>query len=406
VWSNASFIISLSPFIPSGYELGSELSDSIYMKVTSRRAFVQKSITSIPAFLLLNIPWQNSDAINSEDTMDEALDMLVQTGPEYQGGLANHGPMAAEALIAMNRADAVVNWVEKYKKSLQPHPTATTKIDQADWRQSLGNFNLSAEWIAFFNRELKEKPWRSVLNEWVTNLAPGLSAAGGHGLLRTAHITRRLAKKETANRLHELAEGLGYWAARYQVMPSSEKKIAKQLQPSEAFSHIELLPDEKRLTGPSVLRGLLRLEDFPPFADVINMVDTSGDPEKFLSNLTETFAAVYVENPSRRYIISFIHAVTAPSAIRLMLPSLSNEAKHGILRYGWQLAAGIYSAFGETLINAKTAVTDSTEDLIDRAVTNSDEHAIKFTEACLREYALNPKPVYLLAARMVTDELN
>ena len=81
---------------------------------------------------------------------------------EYQGGLANHGPMALEALIAMGRSDAVVNWVERYKKSLQPHPTPTGKINKSEWRQSLGNFNLSAESIEFFNRELKEKPWLSV----------------------------------------------------------------------------------------------------------------------------------------------------------------------------------------------------------------------------------------------------
>jgi hypothetical protein len=36
--------------------------------------------------------------------------------------------------------------------------------------------------------------------------------------------------------------------------------------------------------------------------------------------------------------------------------------------------------------------------LIDRALATRDEHAIKFTEACLREHALNPKPVYLQAA--------
>jgi Questin oxidase-like len=376
------------------------------MKQTSRRTFIHKSIVSAPAFLLFNLPWVKAESSNSEDVMDEALEMLAQTGPEYQGGLANHGPMASEALIAMDRPDAVVNWVERYKKSLQTHATPIGKINKTEWQQSLGNFNLSAEWIAFFNRELKEKPWRSVLNEWVTNFAPGLSAAAGHGLLRTAHITRRLAKKETQSRLHELAEGLGYWAARYQILPANERKPAKQLLPSQAINQLKLLPTEQRLNGPSVVRGLLKLEDFPPFADVINMVDTSGDPEKFISNLTETFATVYVENPSRRYIISFIHAVTAPSAIRLMLPSLSNEAKHGILRYGWQLAAGIYSAFGETLIKTKTDTNESKEDLIDRAVKNGDEHAIKFTEACLREYALNPKPVYLLAARMVSDELN
>ena len=42
---------------------------------------------------------------------------------------------------------------------------------------------------------------------------------------------------------------------------------------------------------------------------------------------------------------------------------------------------------------------------IDRAVATGDEHAIKFTEACVREDALNPEPVYLMAARHATDYL-
>jgi hypothetical protein len=33
--------------------------------------------------------------------------------------------------------------------------------------------------------------------------------------------------------------------------------------------------------------------------------------------------------------------------------------------------------------------------VIDRAVFSGDEHAIKFTEACLREHALTPNPVFL-----------
>jgi hypothetical protein len=74
--------------------------------------------------------------------------------------------------------------------------------------------------------------------------------------------------------------------------------------------------------------------------------------------------------------------------------------------YGWQLAAGIYSVFADSLISSKSAAQKyDTEDLIERAIKNGDEHAIKFTEACLREYALNPKLVYLEAARMVSDEL-
>jgi hypothetical protein len=44
-------------------------------------------------------------------------------------------------------------------------------------------------------------------------------------------------------------------------------------------------------------------------------------------------------------------------------------------------------------------------DLLDRAVKNAHAHPVKFTEACLREYALNPKPVYLFAAQPAVENM-
>jgi hypothetical protein len=38
------------------------------------------------------------------------------------------------------------------------------------------------------------------------------------------------------------------------------------------------------------------------------------------------------------------------------------------------------------------------DELIDRAIACGDEHAIKFTEVCLREHAFKPDPVFLAAA--------
>ena len=38
------------------------------------------------------------------------------------------------------------------------------------------------------------------------------------------------------------------------------------------------------------------------------------------------------------------------------------------------------------------------DDLRDRAVAAVGPHSIKFVEACLREYELNPNPIYLAAA--------
>lgn len=44
------------------------------------------------------------------DPIDEAYAIFARTGPEFGGGLSNHGPMAAEALAAMHRPDAVASW--------------------------------------------------------------------------------------------------------------------------------------------------------------------------------------------------------------------------------------------------------------------------------------------------------
>jgi hypothetical protein len=55
-------------------------------------------------------------------TMDDVLDILHRTGPEFGGGLANHGPMAAEAMLALGRPDAVLSWVARYKRRLQDRP--------------------------------------------------------------------------------------------------------------------------------------------------------------------------------------------------------------------------------------------------------------------------------------------
>ena len=41
-------------------------------------------------------------------TIDEALEIVHRTGPEFGPGLSNHAPMGAEAMVAMGRADAVV----------------------------------------------------------------------------------------------------------------------------------------------------------------------------------------------------------------------------------------------------------------------------------------------------------
>lgn len=345
--------------------------------------------------------------MSAAQAMEEALEILAPTGPEYSGGLSNHGPMAAEALVSLERSDAVVSWVEYYRPRLRDHPAGSRPIDARQWREALGEHGRVGDWIVFFDRQLEERPWKAVLGEWVPRLAPGIIAAAFHGVIRTAHAVRSLDAKETPARRRELAEGLGYWAATYEVLPESPERTIGHRTPSQAIAEVPVLPADRRIGTGNITDRLHPLDGFPPFAPVADLVDTSADASAVISSMTETFAGVFLATVPPGSVITFIHCVTGPSAIRLLLPHLDAPARRSVLHYAWQGAAAMYSASGGT-VPAPAATRppkQSREDLVDRAIATRDEHAIKFTEACLREYALNPKPVYFAAARDAVTRL-
>jgi hypothetical protein len=152
-------------------------------------------------------------------TFDEALERLRGTGSEVAGGVApNHGPMAAEALIALGRDDVVVAWADRYRRKLDAMPPATSPITAGGWAQALGAIDRFGDWVAFFRAQLDETPWRVVFREWIRRLLPATPSAGGHGLIRTAHALRALVDAETALRVEELGVALAYWAA-YRKLP-------------------------------------------------------------------------------------------------------------------------------------------------------------------------------------------
>ncbi len=341
-------------------------------------------------------------ASNNADAMDEALELMRGLAP-----LTNHGPMAAEALIALGRSESVLSFVEGYKKRFSSiYPNASRKVTSENWREALGDSRRVADWVHFFDDQLAEASYKQVLEEWSPLLAPGLSAAAAHGLIRTAHAARSLSIQDTALRRHELAEGLSYWAAYHQVLPETPEAKGQRMKPMQAIQHVPLLPEEKRSNRGSIMLGLQSLSNFVPFGPVANLLEISGDPNRFLTQMTETFVSVYLKNVHRQNFITLIHTVTGTTALRSLLPYLSPSSTEKMLRYAWQMAAALYSISGVSSANALADEREiKQEDLVDRAVVSQDEHAIKFTESCLREYILHPNPLYLQAANDAVERI-
>jgi hypothetical protein len=344
-------------------------------------------------------------AAGDDGALDEALERFARTGPEYWGGLANHGPMAAEALVALGRSDAVARWVDGYVGRLEPPPSPREPIGQEAWQAALGRPERLGDWAVYFRRALQEAPWRQVLRTWVPRLAPGFVAVATHGAIRTGHAARALAARDSPPRRHELAQGLAYWAGHFVRLPESDASAGRE-RPSEALSTLELLPASARVSRGFITARLAGLETFVPFRHVASRVAVSGDASAFLSDLTEAFARVYLENNAPGKVITFVHAVTGPSAARLLLPYADEAGARALLRYAWQAVAALYVAMGDRpQAPPPEADPPGPASLVARAVANGDEHAIKFTEACLREEALSPRPVFRLAAQDALSRL-
>ena len=65
--------------------------------------------------------------------LDEAYDRPRPTGPESDGWLSNHGPMAAEALARHGHETDIQGWLDGYCRRLETAPSSSRRID--DWRE-------------------------------------------------------------------------------------------------------------------------------------------------------------------------------------------------------------------------------------------------------------------------------
>jgi hypothetical protein len=335
------------------------------------------------------------------DVLDAALDELAACGPDLANGFTSHAPMVAEALVALGRADAVRPWLERYRPQLTPRPRAAAPIAPDAWRAALGREERTADWMAFFSAELAAAPWRAVLPRWLARLAPAYCTNALHGPLRVAHAARALARRETPQRLRELGDALGAWAANHQTLPVPAPRREGSLAPRDAIDAVPLQPLAERGFRGSIVSALQGLDGFAAFVPVIDWIDVTPPPERVVTELTRAFARVFLANASDPLgAIVFAHGVTGAAALRSLLPLVDAGVASSLLRYAWQAGAALQASLGreKPVAGAPLRPPPSADALVAAAVRHGDDHAIKLTEACLREHALEPDPIYPSAA--------
>jgi hypothetical protein len=319
--------------------------------------------------------------------INEALDRLEHAGfffghGNQLRGFAIHAPMGAEALATLGRGERVAGWVDWYAalRGLGAPPDRVTAIDPSDralWRAALGETRRMADWAVLFRREIDTLGWHETLVTWWPRLTPGMLAGLTHGVIRTAHAVRSITTVGTPStaQLHELANGLAFWAAMYQPPTSAMARGAKAI---------------------GTVRTLGRQPGSRLFATADAKLATSVDAA--LSELAAIGAGRYVTLQRGGNPVPAVHTVTAPAAVRMVLPHLPPEQA----RPSYEAVRGVSG----TLLNVLTGRgrRDPAEPSVDghdpqvqrriveRAVEMRDEHAIKIAEAAAREYADHPDP--------------
>ncbi|HET6621117.1 MAG TPA: questin oxidase family protein [Dongiaceae bacterium] len=313
-------------------------------------------------------------------TLPKLLTESAIYGPEYRGGLANHLPMALVALDQMGasptRLDAYhrthVSWLEKLP-GVEAAPPGAWPFRKADH----GAFSsLQAD----FKQRIAREGWEAALRATLPELAPGLSAAAFHGLIRTAMGV--VGRHEG-----EIAAGLAYWAAHWQrlgVALGAPADVAPSADPLVLLARLRADPrfafDPK--TAPDLIDdALLAVGALAGFGEVIHWFDAAACKP---ADLARAAAALYGATGD----FTALHGVTGTQAAIVLLPYAQDQGV--LLSWLWQALAAAYVAIGRPQLPEADAIeawrdaeTPAWPDLLNRAVTEEDEHTVKLCNSAL-----------------------
>jgi hypothetical protein len=367
--------------------------------VTWSRRDLLRLLGASPFVSLLGCGTTDPIDIPADATFDDVLDIIHRNDVEFGGGLSNHAPMAAEALVALGLSDRVAAWVASYAAALPPFEASEPLTDD-ERAAARGAIEQRFAWIAAYEIELETVSSRDLVARDFVQLSAGYASV--HGVLRIAHAMRSLERADTPARRRELAFGLGYLAASYTELPGTPGARARRgLDVVAALDAVPLVPQAER-TGGLILDRFAVLDGRAGFIDAIEAVDLDALPvDEAISSLCAAAARLFVHGGSTS--ITYLHALTGTSALRLI--PLDDASARIALGHAFQAVAAAYAVTARTsgIPGVVASGRHSIDELVDIASRTSNEHRIKLTEACLREHAHREAPELLAAASLAGD---
>ncbi len=335
----------------------------------------------------------------ADGTLDEAYERLHATGPERQGWLSNHAPMAVEALARHGHQNDIHGWIDWYAPKLTDMPAAVEPIDADRWQQALGDPRRIADWADHLTGEIADRPWREVLATWWPRLLPGIAAGATHGVIRVGHAVRTLLSgDESAAARAELGHALAYWAARWQQVPGVVVPSG-QLAPVRALDRVPVLPEQQG----GIRDRLARLPELPGWSASLSAVRPPEGPQQARDWLAEVVDAAVLRYHSYGYgePVMLVHAATAPNAVWRTLPALPTEQWMPSVAAGWAASAAVtavYTPDRPVPPDERTVPPvgdDPVRQVLDRAAEHRDEHVIKLVDTAVDVFGRTGDPAAL-----------
>ena len=369
--------------------------------------------------------------MNRQEAINDALGRLYGVGLRIKlapilPDFAAHGPMAAEAMSTLGYNDMLAGSVEAYKAKRRhlPMPPEKRRIDANDpqsWSAALGNADRTLDWLLLFEKELASQSWQAVLRTWVPRLIDGYGGTLTHGLIRAAYAVRSFPGDREPSHLQidELARGLALWGSSYERVAGDPRETGTD---DIAGALADVPRSTRRRTAASILKALLaktlphkhpadamRVPDQERFEEAVHELVPCDDIDRAISRHSAAFCRFILVH-DEVFQIPLIHTVTAPVCMRNLLPYLAEDAVPPMYDRLWQVSASIVARFGgkhreDEAMPEVSPSKHSSVQLAAKAVEHGDEHAIKFTEACLREDAIRPDPVYRVVAAAMLKRL-
>lgn len=327
-------------------------------------------------------------------TYDDALERFHRTGPEFDGYLTNHGPMVVEVLARRNQDPLIDRWTNRYLRRLDELPRGGWPIDPLRWQDALGEVTRTADWIELLAREVDQAPWRDVLARWWPRLLPGIAAGATHGVIRVGHAVRALGEVESAPRIAELAQALGYWAARWQPTPSIRPVGTRT--PADLVALVPRVAIQQE----GIRDRLAQLDDTPGWADQVATLAAPATDEAIpaaVENIVDAVVAMYPVY-ARGNPTMLVHAATAPNAVAMSLSSLPRSLWRSTFEATWSVSAAVIAAYAPVKPHDMLPAPPAPEDALAQALAHGGEHVIKLTDTALASHRRTGNPMALSAS--------